>query len=57
MRIKKNINWWIFHLIKYQILQTKIISSVWQRVRRIAEEIMGVKGLCLIQGGDIFGRN
>ena len=44
MRIKKNINWWIFHLIKYQILQTKIISSVWQRVRRIAEEIMGVKG-------------
>ena len=44
MRIENNINWWIFHLIKYQILQTKIISSVWQRVRRIAEEIMGVKG-------------
>ena len=31
-------------MIKYQILQTKIISSVWQIVRRIAEEIMGVKG-------------
>ena len=34
-----------YHLIEYQILQTKTISSVWQIVGRITKEIMGVKGL------------
>ena len=29
-------------LTQYQILQTKIISNVWQTVRRITKEIMGV---------------
>ena len=34
-----------YHLIQYQILQTKITSNVWQIVRRITKDIMGVKGL------------
>ena len=34
-----------YHLIQYQILQTKTISSVWQIVGRITKEIMRVKGL------------
>ena len=34
-----------YHLIEYQILQTKTISSVWQIVGRITREIMWVKGL------------
>ena len=50
MRIKKNINnledcW----LIQNQILQTQIIRIVWQTVRRITNEILGVKGLGRIQ--------
>ena len=44
MRIKKNINnledcW----LIQNQILQTQIIRIVWQTVRRITNEILGVQ--------------
>ena len=31
-------------MIQYQILQTYIIRMVWQTVRRITEEILGVKG-------------
>ena len=46
MRIKKNINnledcW----LIQNQILQTQIIRIVWQTVRRITNEILGVQGV------------
>ena len=33
-------------MIRYQILQTNITRIVWQTVRRIAYEILGVKGLC-----------
>ena len=32
------------YLIQYQILQTNMIRMVWQTVRRITEEILGVKG-------------
>ena len=31
-------------LIQYQILQTNIMRIIWQTVRRIANEILGVKG-------------
>ena len=46
MRIKKNINnledcW----LIQNQILQTQIIKIIWQAVRRITNEILGVQGV------------
>ena len=34
-----------YKLIQYQILQTNITRTVWQTVRRIANEILGVKGL------------
>ena len=33
------------HLIQYQILQSKMISNVWQKVRRITKETMRVKEL------------
>ena len=32
-------------MIQYQILQTNIIRTVWQTVRRITNEILGVGGL------------
>ena len=32
-------------MIQYQILQTDITRTVWERVRRITIEILGVKGL------------
>ena len=44
MRIKKHINWGS-KLIQYQILQTNITRTVWQTIRRIADEILGVQGL------------
>ena len=44
MRMKKNINWGS-KLIQYQILQTNITRTVWQTIRRIADEILGVQGL------------
>ena len=34
-------------MIQYQILQTNITRTVWQTVRRITNEILGVKGLIL----------
>ena len=34
-----------YYLIQYQILQTNITRTVWQTVRRITNEILGVKGL------------
>ena len=33
------------HLIQYQILHTKTISNIWQKVRRITKETMRVKEL------------
>ena len=33
-----------YKLIQYQILQTNITRTVWQTVRRITDEILGVKG-------------
>ena len=46
MRIKRNkICLRIFWLIQYQILRTSIIRIVWQTVRRITDEILGIKGL------------
>ena len=42
MRIKKNINYW---WNQFQILQTSIIWIVRQKVGRITDEILGVKGL------------
>ena len=34
-----------YKLIQYQILQTNITRIVWQTVRRITNEILGIKGL------------
>ena len=45
MRIKKNINFINYKLIQYQILHANITRTVWQTVRRINNEILGVKGL------------
>ena len=36
-----------YKLIQYQILQTNITRTVWQTVRRITNEILGVKGLIM----------
>ena len=34
-----------YYLIHYQIPQTNFRSTIWQTVRRIINEILGVKGL------------
>ena len=34
-----------YWLMQYQILQTNITRTIWQTVRRITNEILGVKGL------------
>ena len=34
-----------YKLIQYQILQTNITRTVWQIVRRITNQILGIKGL------------
>ena len=44
-RIKKKTQLGEYKLIRYQILQIEIISILWQTVRRITNEILGVKGL------------
>ena len=36
-----------YYLIQYQILQTNIMRTVWWTVRRITNEILGVKGLMI----------
>ena len=36
---------WEYWLIWYQILQNNIKRIIWQTVRRITNEILGVKGL------------
>ena len=49
-----------YKLIQYQILQTNITRTVWQTVRRITNEILGVKGLRLtisidnVKGMNVF---
>ena len=47
MRTKKN-NQWDHLLIQYQILLNNITWILWQTVRRINNEILGVKGLSKI---------
>ena len=39
-----------YKLIQYQILQTNITRIVWQTVRRITNEILGIKGLNTVKG-------
>ena len=45
MRIKKIYQLGDYELIQYQILQTNITRTVWETVRRVTDEILGVKGL------------
>ena len=45
MRLKKLYQLGDYELIQYQILQTNITITVWETVRRITNEILGVKGL------------
>ena len=45
MRIKKIKKLGDYKLTQYQILQTNITRTVWQTVRRITDEILGVKRL------------
>ena len=45
MRKKEKYQLGDYQLIQYQILQTNIIRIGWQTVRRITNEILGVKGL------------
>ena len=45
MRIKKKNQLGDYKLIQYQILHTNITRTVWQIVRRITYEILGIKGL------------
>ena len=47
MRMKEKYQSGDYQLIQKQILQTNIIRFVWQTVRRITNEIWGVKGLTL----------
>ena len=44
MRIRKILIRYYF-LVHYQIPQTSFRSTIWQTVRRIIKEILGVKGL------------
>ena len=39
-----------YKLIQYQILQTNITRIVWQTIRRITNEILGIKGLNTVKG-------
>ena len=45
---KEKCQWGDYKLIQYQILQTSITRTLWQTVKRITNEILGVKGLKLI---------
>ena len=42
---KENYQLEYYKFIQYQILQTNITRTVWQTVRRITNEILGVTGL------------
>ena len=48
MRIKKKYQLWDYKLIQYPILQANITRTVRQKVRRITDEILGVKGLIVL---------
>ena len=39
-----------YKLIQYQILQTNITRIMWQTVRRITNEILGIKRLNTVKG-------
>ncbi|RMX46274.1 hypothetical protein pdam_00000669, partial [Pocillopora damicornis] len=41
-----------YKLIQYEILQTNITRTVWQTVRKITNEILGVKGLNVSETSD-----
>ena len=41
---KKKLQFGDYKMIQYQILQIKIITFVWQAVRRITNEILGYMG-------------
>ena len=45
MRIKKILIIGDYKLIQYEILQTNIIRTIWQTIKRITNEISGVKRL------------
>ena len=45
MRIKKSLSLENYKLIQYQIPQTNMTRTEWEIVRRITNEILGVKGL------------
>ena len=47
MRIKNKFQLGNYKLIQNQILQTNITKTVLQKVRRITNEILGVKGLSI----------
>ena len=51
---KEKYQLWDYLLIRYQILRTNITRTVWQTVRRITNEILGVKGLILLKNGVIL---
>ena len=44
-RNKQKYQLWDWYLIQYHPLGTSIVSIVWRAVRRITNEILGVKGL------------
>ena len=45
---KKKYQLWDYKLIQYPILQAYITRTVWQKVRRITDEILEVKGLIVL---------
>ena len=45
---KKKYQLWDYKLIQYPILQANITRTVWQKVRRITDEILEVKGLIVL---------
>ena len=44
---KEKYQLWDYLLIQYQILQTNIMRIIWQTVKRITNEILGVTGISL----------
>ena len=47
---------WDYYLMQYQILQTNIMRIIWQTVRRIPNEILGIKGLTPLTSTSDHGR-
>ena len=41
---KEKYQLWDYQVIQYKILQTNIVRIIWQTVRRITNETVGVKG-------------